>query len=86
MKTCGIVGQPESAELLADLRVGEDVDCCDGCAGAAQRLEGPLRVPAHHELRRPLHEQGDRLGLDDVLDAFAQLGAHAVPFVLILIS
>ena len=69
MKTCGIVGQPESVgQLLPDAGVGEDVDGSDGRAGAPQRLQRALRVAAHHELRSPLHEQSHRLRLDHGLD------------------
>ena len=48
--TCGIVGQPEIArELLADLRVGQDVDGGDRRAGAAERLQRAVGVAAHDE-------------------------------------
>ena len=68
-KTCGIVGQPEIAdELLADARVGKDVDGRDRRAGGVERLQRAVRVAAHDHLRRPLHEEGHRLLLDDVRD------------------
>ena len=71
-KTCGIVGQPEIAERsCADLRVRENVDRRDGCAGTAKRLQRPVRVAAHHELRRALHEERDVRAVDDVLDLVA---------------
>jgi predicted dithiol-disulfide oxidoreductase (DUF899 family) len=65
----------ERRELLADLRVGEDVDSCHWRARAAQRFQRPRRVPAHGPLRRALHEQGHRLVRDDLLDLLAHL-AH----------
>ena len=82
-KTCGIVGQPEiCGELLADPRIGEDVDGRDRRAGGVQRLERAVRVAAHDHLRRPLHEDGHGLVVDDVRDLLVE-GLHAVPFVLI---
>ena len=87
MKTCGIVGQPESADSSCRISgSGRTSTAVTGAPALAQRLQRALRVAAHHELRSSLHEQGDGLGLDDGLDPFAQLGVHAVPFVLILIS
>src|SRR6266540_611685 len=75
----------ERRELLADARVGEDVDRRDRRACPAQRLERALGVPAHRELGRALHEQRHVLGLDDLLDLVRQF-AHSAPLVLILSS
>jgi monothiol glutaredoxin len=69
-------------ELLTDRRIGEDVHCSDGCAGLAKRAKRAVGVAAHDELRRALHEERNRLVLDDVLDRVLQL-AHEVPLVLI---
>src|SRR5262245_35585837 len=69
-------------ELLADRRIRKHVDCGDRRARAAERLECPQRVAAHHHLGRALHEQGDVLALDHLPDVRAQVGHH-VPFVLI---
>src|SRR2546423_1179859 len=55
------------------------------CAGRPQRFERATAVAAHDELRRPLHEERDRLVGDDVLDAVRQL-THLIPLVLILSS
>src|SRR5205085_3305205 len=55
-------------QLLANRRVGEDVDGRDRRAGLAQRLERAVGVAAHHELRRALHEDGHGLLLDQALD------------------
>ena len=71
----------ESGELLAEARVGEDVDGGHGCAGVAQGAERSLRVAARGEARRPLHEERHGLGLDDLVDLIAQ--GHCGPFVLI---
>jgi hypothetical protein len=74
MKTCGIVGQPESAE--SSWRIcASDVDGRHWRARVAQRFQRPRRVPAHGPLRRALHEQGHRLVRDDLLDLLAHL-AH----------
>ncbi len=64
----------ERGELLAEARVGEDVDGRDRCARAAKRRERALRVAACGEGGRPLHEEGDGLGLDDLLDLAAEVG------------
>src|SRR5689334_23586152 len=44
----------ERRELLADARVGKDVDGGHRRARPPQRLERAVRVAAHHELRRAL--------------------------------
>src|SRR5204863_606917 len=44
----------ERRQLLADLRVGQDVDGSHRRAGPAQRIKRPLGVAAHHELWRAL--------------------------------
>src|SRR5258707_204519 len=54
----------ELRQLLADPRIGKDVDRRDGRADRAQRLERAHRVPAPDEARRPFHEERDRLGGD----------------------
>src|SRR6476620_2744092 len=46
----------DRGKLLADPRVGQNVDGGHGGAGLAQRFERARRVPAHDELRRALHE------------------------------
>src|SRR5206468_763657 len=76
-------GRParERRELLADLRVGEDVDGRHRGAGLAERPERAFRVAAHDERRRALHEEGDGLRGDDLLDLGAKVG-HAAPLVL----
>src|SRR5262245_60510518 len=71
----------ERGQLLAEARVGEDVDGGDRSPGGAERRERALRVAAGDEARRSLHEQGHGLGLDDVGDLVAE--RHWVPFVLI---
>src|SRR3954451_16994078 len=47
----------QGRQLLADLRVGKDVDGGHRRACAPQRLKRALGVPAHHDLRRALHEE-----------------------------
>ena len=66
-------------KLLADRRIGKDVDGGDRRARPAERLERPHRVAAHGHLRRALHEQGDVLALDHLPDVRAQV-SHARPF------
>ena len=74
MKTCGIVGQPESADSSCRISgSGRTSTAVTGAPALAQRLQRPLGVAAHDELWRAFHEQRDRLGLDHVLDPFAQL-------------
>src|SRR5438477_10066709 len=58
----------EGRQLLPDARVGKDVDGGHGCAGLTKRTQRPVGVPAHHVLRRALHEERHRLVLDDLLD------------------
>ena len=71
-KTCGIVGQPESADSsCADRRIREDVDRRHRRAGLAERPQRTIGVAAHDELRRPLHEHGDGLVLDHILNPLA---------------
>ena len=65
-------------QLLPDRRVGKHVDGRHRRAGVAQRVQRAVGVAAHDELRRALHEERDRLVLDDVLDALGEL-AHGVP-------
>src|SRR5439155_6532170 len=60
----------------------QDVHRGDRGTGFPERTQRAVGVPAHHELRRPLHEERHRLVLDHVLDPFGDL-AHAVPLVLI---
>src|SRR5581483_2487541 len=67
------------AQLLADLRVRQDVDRGDRCARTAQRLQGAIGVPAHHERRGALHEQRDVRAVDDALDLVGV--AHVAPLV-----
>ena len=72
----------ERRELLANLRVRQDVDSRDRRARGAKCPQRAVRVAAHDELGRALHEQAHRLVLDDLLDLVAQL-AHVIPLVLI---
>ena len=70
----------EGRQLLPDPRVGEHVDGGDRRARLPQRLQRAHRVAARRRLGRSLDEDGDRLGVDDLLDLVVQR-AHAVPFV-----
>ena len=77
-KTCGIVGQPEISD--SSWRIagsGRTSTAVTGAPALAQRAQRTVGVAAHDELRRSLHEQRHRLVVDDVLDPFAQLVAHA---------
>src|SRR6185436_12692590 len=65
----------DRGQFLADPGVGQNVDGGDRCPGAPERLECTGGVTAHDELGGALHEQGDVLGLDHVLDLLAKL-AH----------
>src|SRR6476469_5322915 len=69
-------------KLLPDRRVGEDVHRGHRRTGLAQRTKSAVRVAAHDELRRALHEEHYGLVVDHVLDAVLDL-AHEVPLVLI---
>src|SRR5690606_367451 len=51
----------------------------DRRTGLPERLERPQRVAARRSLGGALHEDGDRLGVDHLLDLLAE--RHAVPFV-----
>src|SRR5439155_6707738 len=77
-------GRParDRGQLPTDGRIRKDVNSREGGARFTQIAQGPVGVPAHHELRRTLHEEGHGLVLDYLLDALAQLG-HSLPFVLI---
>src|SRR6185312_12228523 len=76
----------ERRELLADAWVGQHVDRGHGRPRAPKRLERAMRVAAHHELRRALHEQRHVLAVDDPLHLVLNLVAHEAPLVLILSS
>ena len=70
--TCGIVGQPEIA--VRSWRIcgsGSTSTAVTGAPGAAQRLQRAVRVAAHDELRRPLHEERDVRAVDHLLDLVA---------------
>src|SRR5206468_12855640 len=68
-------------QLLADARIGENVDRRDGRTRRVQRLQRAVRVAAHDHLWRALHEERHGLLADDLRDLLVQ-GLHAVPFVL----
>src|SRR5207237_396308 len=72
----------DGRELQPDARVGQDVDGRHRRARLPERAKRPVGVAAHDELRRALHEERDRLVLDDLLDRLAKL-AHSVPLVVI---
>src|SRR4029077_7463075 len=66
----------DGGQVLADLRVGKDVDRGDRRPRAPQRLERAVRVSAHRERGRALHEERNVRVVEHVLDLFGV--AHAV--------
>src|SRR5262249_6851791 len=61
----------EGGELLADARVGKDVDGREGGAERLQGAGGPRREAAHRLLGRALHEEDHGVLVDRLLDGVA---------------
>ena len=79
----GIVGQLEIArQLLADARVGQDVDRRVGGAERVERGDRAGAEAAHRLLRAALHEEddfvlGDRLGISSRMGLVVSLTVYS---------
>src|SRR5207245_1088203 len=78
----------EARQLLADPRVGQDVERGVANAERVQRRRGAHREAARGLVRRALHEQHDRVLVDRLLDEGADLvvGHRTLPGVEVLIE